>query len=142
MKRRHKIGVEVIVFNKQGHILLVRREDDRTWSLPGGWVESDETLERAAIREAREETGLKIALRSLAAARVRRGGTIHLTYFAKRLSGSLKNSKESIDVKYCVASTIHNWHADHELVVRHLLSCPISPKLKQKEKKFWTIFYK
>ena len=44
----------------QSKILLVKNSDHGRWSLPGGAVENGETLEMAAIREAKEETGLDI----------------------------------------------------------------------------------
>ena len=37
---------------------LMVRHIDRGWELPGGWVESDETSDIAALREVYEETGL------------------------------------------------------------------------------------
>ncbi|SFS77138.1 NUDIX hydrolase [Marininema halotolerans] len=42
-----------------GHILMVknRRGDSFDYSLPGGGVESSETLQQGAIREVEEETG-------------------------------------------------------------------------------------
>ncbi len=40
------------------HIALVRKQSG-TWVLPKGHCEGDETLERAAIREVAEETGLQ-----------------------------------------------------------------------------------
>jgi 8-oxo-dGTP diphosphatase len=39
---------------------MVLNRDNGEWSLPGGAVEGDETLELAAIREAKEETGYDI----------------------------------------------------------------------------------
>ncbi len=41
-----------------GAILLQRRTDDGRWGIPGGALELGETLEDAARRELREETGL------------------------------------------------------------------------------------
>jgi mutator protein MutT len=46
---------------KEGHVLLVRRAnppDAGTWGFPGGKVELGEPLEKAALRELFEETGI------------------------------------------------------------------------------------
>ncbi len=46
-------------------ILLIQREDFRVWGLPGGDVDPGESLARAAMREAQEETGLTVELTRL-----------------------------------------------------------------------------
>jgi ADP-ribose pyrophosphatase YjhB (NUDIX family) len=43
-----------------GIVLIHRRNEPRKWALPGGFVDYGETLETAAVREAKEETSLDV----------------------------------------------------------------------------------
>jgi len=45
-----------------GIILIKRKNPPEGWALPGGFADYGETLEAAAVREAKEETGLDIKL--------------------------------------------------------------------------------
>ena len=54
------VGAGTIIKDKSGGILLIKRTDNNCWGLPGGSCELGETFEQAAVREAREETGLNI----------------------------------------------------------------------------------
>lgn len=57
------LTVDVIIDNGDGRVLLIeRRHVPEGWALPGGFVEVGETVEAAAIREAKEETGLDVQL--------------------------------------------------------------------------------
>jgi 8-oxo-dGTP diphosphatase len=57
--------VDVIIEVPGGIVLIKRRYPPPGWALPGGFVEYGETLAAAAVREAREETGLDVALTEL-----------------------------------------------------------------------------
>jgi ADP-ribose pyrophosphatase YjhB (NUDIX family) len=46
-------------------VLIERRNRPFGWAIPGGFIEFGETVEQAAIREAKEETSLKVKLRGL-----------------------------------------------------------------------------
>ena len=52
----------IIEFQEAGIILIERRNPPHGWALPGGYVDYGESLESAAVREAREETSLDVQL--------------------------------------------------------------------------------
>ena len=54
------LGVRVIVENERHEILLVRHTYVSGWYLPGGGVETGETMQQAAIKELNEEANIKI----------------------------------------------------------------------------------
>lgn len=70
MKNNVGVGVGVMIF-KDGKILLGKRHQDpekadselhgeNTWTMPGGKLEYNETIEECALREVEEETGIKL----------------------------------------------------------------------------------
>jgi ADP-ribose pyrophosphatase YjhB (NUDIX family) len=50
---------------RDGRILLIRREDNSLWAMPGGATEVGETWAQSAERELREETGVEGTARNL-----------------------------------------------------------------------------
>jgi ADP-ribose pyrophosphatase YjhB (NUDIX family) len=61
-----KVDVRAAVFRDDGALLMVR-ETDGCWSLPGGWADVNQSARESVIREVREEAGFDIAIRKLAA---------------------------------------------------------------------------
>ncbi len=62
MRRSPSLAVDIIIFfdNK---LVLIKREREPfkdSFAIPGGFVEYGETVENAALREAKEETGLEV----------------------------------------------------------------------------------
>ena len=53
-------GAAIIIRNESGHILLQERTDRNKWGLPGGCQDLGEDLRVTAVREAYEETGIKL----------------------------------------------------------------------------------
>jgi len=83
------LGVNVAII-QEGKILLTKRHDFEVWCLPGGEVDDGESLAQAAIREAREETGLIVKLERLVGIHSRPqwlsvGG--HIVVFAAKITG-------------------------------------------------------
>lgn len=59
------IIIEITRKNGQEGIILIKRKNPpHGWALPGGFVDYGESLEEAAVREAKEETSLDIRLKS------------------------------------------------------------------------------
>jgi len=56
------IIIEIISETGPGIVLISRKNPPHGWALPGGFVDYGESLEAAAVREAREETSLDVTL--------------------------------------------------------------------------------
>jgi 8-oxo-dGTP diphosphatase len=54
-----------IIIEQDGGVVLIQRKHpphEGRWTLPSGYIEADESAEEAAMREAEEETGLKVEI--------------------------------------------------------------------------------
>ena len=60
-----RLGCSAAIFDEQGRILLTRRADNGQWCLPGGRMESGESVAEACEREVWEETGLRVRVKRL-----------------------------------------------------------------------------
>lgn len=55
-----------VIIEVEGKIVLIRRKHPPSgWAIPGGFIDPGERAEDAAVREAREETGLSVTLTAL-----------------------------------------------------------------------------
>lgn len=57
------IIIETVTADKEGIVLIKRKNPPYGWAIPGGFVDYGESLEQAAVREAEEETSLKVKLK-------------------------------------------------------------------------------
>ena len=60
LKRPMTLGVRVLVENEKGEVLLVRHTYVEGWYLPGGGVETGDTMAQTVAKELREEVGFEI----------------------------------------------------------------------------------
>jgi ADP-ribose pyrophosphatase YjhB (NUDIX family) len=92
-------GAGAIVIDKQGRILLGKRDDDKLWATPGGHVEPDETFEEGALRELQEESGIIGYLPEEVWADTARGNESK-AFLIHRYEGKIKGNGELTDLKF------------------------------------------
>lgn len=57
--------VDILIDIDDRLVWIERKNEPHGWALPGGFIDEGESAEQAAIREAKEETGLDVMLRDL-----------------------------------------------------------------------------
>ncbi len=115
--------MDIIIERKDGKIVLIRRKNPPFgWALPGGFVDYGESLEAAAIREAEEETSLKVSLvRQLHTYsnpdRDPRRHTI-TTVFIARAEGSPRAADDAAEIRVFDQNSLPSPLAfDHEVIL-------------------------
>lgn len=119
--------VDIIIEAADGIVLIERRNPPPGWALPGGFVDYGESLEEAAVREAREETGLNVTLvrqfhTYSAPDRDPRQHTIS-TVFIAMASGTLKAGDDARQARVFRPNQLPPLAFDHEHIIQDYLVC-------------------
>lgn len=130
LQQNIKVAADAMVFSKSSgtlQILLVQRKNDPgkgMWAFPGGFVEDDEELEAAAIRELQEETGLVLeSMEQIQAfgkvGRDPRFRTISVNFyaFADADAQHVAGSDDAADARWVNVKDIHEMAFDHKEVL-------------------------
>jgi ADP-ribose pyrophosphatase YjhB (NUDIX family) len=127
-------AVSAIVPDNDGRILLIRRTDNKYWSIPGGGLEPGESVSEATEREVREETGIDCEVTGLVGiysdpnhvaayddGEVRQEFSI--CFKARMLGGTMTTSRESSEVRFVEPNAIpgYDMHPSIRLRVQHYL---------------------
>ena len=134
-----KLAADAMVFSGKGdalQILLVRRKYEPykgMWAIPGGFVEDDEELEAAAIRELQEETGLIIpAMTQLhtfgKVGRDSRGRTVTVTYyaFADAATQKVQGGDDAAEAEWVYVKDITELAFDHMEMLHMAMTTVVS----------------
>lgn len=142
---RPVVTVDIIVFrNDMCEVLLIRRKNEPfkgKWALPGGFMDMNETLEEAAIRELQEETGLKgIELKQLhtfsAVDRDPRHRTISVAFYG-RLSDnnqSVKAGSDASEAAWFKTNALPPLAFDHDKILETALDKVLKKKGSKNKK--------
>ncbi len=129
------IAADIVVFTvSKGvlQVLLIRRKNPPfkgQFALPGGFVEIDESLEEAALRELEEETGVRgIFIKKIAAygdvSRDPRGRIVSIAFMALIDSEKfrLESKVDAMEAQWVSVSSIRNLAFDHMKILNDALS--------------------
>ncbi|MCR5576006.1 MAG: NUDIX hydrolase [Oscillospiraceae bacterium] len=101
-----KVDTRAAIF-QEGKILLVQEKNGR-WSLPGGWCEFNLSPAENAVKEAREEAGVEVAVKSLIAVQDRDRHNsppypfhiVKIFYMCQLLGGAFTENSETLACAY------------------------------------------
>lgn len=121
------LAVDAIILYQKG-IVLIRRENppyQGRYALPGGFVEVGETVEDAVVREAREETGLKIDIKRLVGvysdpSRDPRGHVVSICYLADG-HGELQSGSDARSAEVFPLDRLPELAFDHARMINDAL---------------------
>ncbi|MBN1831219.1 MAG: NUDIX hydrolase [Deltaproteobacteria bacterium] len=125
--------VDIIIEVKGGIVLIRRKNPPYGWAIPGGFVDYGETLEEAAIREAKEETNLEVKLISQLGAyskpdRDPRQHSISFVFVA-RSKGTPEPSGDALDAGVFDATSLPETMAfDHREILRDYFEGVVSSR--------------
>jgi 8-oxo-dGTP diphosphatase len=131
---RPSVTVDVVLLYRDGartEALLIKRGRapfKGAWALPGGFVDQDESLEQAAVRELKEETGLDgIRLEQLGAfgdpGRDPRGHTVSVVFVAQLDSrAEAAGADDATEARWHSASRPPRLAFDHKKILRQALA--------------------
>lgn len=128
-----KLMVDVVIPDGEGRVLLIRRGSDPfegSWALPGGFVDVGETVEDAAIREAKEETGLDVEILRLVGVYSRpnrdpRGHNVSVAFLA-RAGGDPSAASDAAEAAFLDPSST-DLAFDHEIIISDALAAGAAP---------------
>ena len=103
----HSVSVAGVVLDARGRVLVIRRRDDGQWQIPGGVLESGESLAEGVRREVLEESGIGVRVNRLS-------GVYHhvvrdvvaLVYLCTGVGGRPTPSLESSEVCWWDVDTV------------------------------------
>jgi len=106
-EKRPLLTADTIIRRRDGSVVLVKRLSPPFrdfYAIPGGFVEYGETIEEAAVREAKEETGLDVKIERLVGVysdpdRDPREHIITVAYLAEEIGGRLRPSSDAREIK-------------------------------------------
>ena len=125
-----KIDTRAAIFNGNDEVLLIRDYDGK-WALPGGWCEYNMSIMENTVKEAREEAGVEVEPWRLVAAHSNRKHNNPESYFyitrffvlCRYKSGSYEENEETTEARYFNVNDLPEELNDHKSSARQIQLC-------------------
>jgi len=134
-----KVDTRAVIFNDNDEVLLVKDYDGK-WALPGGWCEYDRTIFENTVKEAREEAGIEVKpVRLVAAHSHRKRNNPNSFFYVIRffvlcdyVSGQFHENDETSEARYFPVDKLPQDMNDHKCSPEQIALC-----LKARHSKEW-----
>lgn len=134
------VGCDVFTTDEAGSVLLIRRDDNGLWAMPGGCQDLGETPAECACRECEEETGFTVRLVSLlgifSSSRYeyvtypwKDNEFCHLLFHAAIVSGEPRLSDETTAVAFFAPDALPPLSDGHQPRLEHAFRALADPTL-------------
>lgn len=125
-----KVDTRGAVFSEDGKILLVR-ENNGTWALPGGWCDVDRSVASNTVKEIKEETGFSVSAERIIAVQDWRKhnvtnyayGVVKIFFLCKYKGGTFKRNIETTEIAYFDRSSVPENLAVEKCTLEQILMC-------------------
>lgn len=124
------LTVDCVVFDAAGRLLLIKRKKppfEGQCALPGGFVDIGETVEAAALRELKEETGVEGKIETLIGVysdpgRDPRGHTVSAAFLVSTDAASAQGGDDAAEANFVAAWRELKLAFDHNKIVADALA--------------------
>ncbi|MBD3397794.1 NUDIX domain-containing protein [Candidatus Micrarchaeota archaeon] len=117
------VAADALIVN-DGKVVLVKRKKEPfegKWALPGGFVDSGESVEDACVREAKEETGLEVRIKEMVGVFSKPGrdprGTVGVAFLCKVISGEIRGGDDAAEARWFSLGQLPEVAFDHKEVI-------------------------
>ena len=120
-----KVGADAAIFDGEERLLVMKRADNLRWCMPCGLCEPLESPAETAVREAWEETGLRVEVAELVGVWSRPPDPaytpytlVSIVYLCDVVGGELRGSHEDVGLEWRHIEDVEEWHANQLAMVQ------------------------